>query len=163
MVNRWFYEIPQLGFCGIETDGLHIVRVLLGQEAAGECVGQETPLSREADRQLTEYAAGERLRFDLPLLPAGTPFQQRVWALLRQIPWGKVCTYGQLAAEMGMPGASRAVGNAVGANPIPILIPCHRVLAAGGRLGGFRLGVEMKRELLRLEGISCRDRKTEKI
>lgn len=163
MVNRWFYEVPFLGRCGIETDDAHIVRVLLGQEAAGDCAGKETLLSREAARQLTEYAAGERQQFDLPLFPVGTPFQQRVWALLRQIPWGESCTYGQLAARLGMPGASRAVGNAVGANPIPILIPCHRVLAAGERLGGFRLGAELKRELLRLEGISCPDRKTEKI
>jgi len=153
VVNRWFYDLPRLGRCGIETDGSHIVRVLLGQEAEGENLGQETVLTAETARQLAEYAAGERKQFDLPLLPAGTPFQRQVWAELLRIPLGKFCTYGELAARLGKPGAARAIGHAVGANPIPILIPCHRVLAAGGQLGGFRLGTDWKVRLLELEHI----------
>ena len=152
MTNLWFYQLPLLGRCGIETNDTHITRVLLGREAAGVCEGLETSLVREAARQLTEYAMGERWQFDLPVAPEGTPFQQHVWKLLREIPWGTYQTYGQLAAVLGIPTGARAVGNAVGANPIPILIPCHRVLAAGGALGGFRLGLEVKRDLLILEG-----------
>jgi len=163
VVGRRFYEIPLLGRCGIETEKGYVVRVLLGREAAGENLGPELPLMQEAVRQLTEYAAGERLWFDLPLMPAGTPFQQRVWEELQQIPRGQFCTYGQLAARLGKPGGARAVGRAVGANPIPVFIPCHRVLAAGGQPGGFRLGGELKLRLLELEGISIPDRKTEKI
>ena len=162
MVNRWFYDLPRLGRCGIETDGCHIVRLLLGPEAEGENFGQETPLALLAAGQLAEYAAGERKQFDLPILPVGTPFQQKVWAELLQIPWGTVCTYGELALRIGNPGAARAAGRAVGANPIPILIPCHRVLAAGGRLGGFRLGIGWKANLLELEHILNPDGKTEK-
>lgn len=88
------------------------------------------------------------------LLPAGTPFRQRVWAQLRQIPWGQSRTYGQLAAAVGMPGrGAQAVGQAVGHNPIAILIPCHRVLGADGRLTGFAGGLACKERLLTLEGI----------
>lgn len=153
MTNLWFYQLPLLGRCGIETNDTHITRVLLGREASGGCKWEETSLVREAARQLTEYTMGERRQFDLLVAPEGTPFQQRVWELLRETPWGTYQTYGQLAAALQIPGGARAVGNAVGANPIPILIPCHRVLAAGGAPGGFRLGLELKRDLLKLEGI----------
>lgn len=153
MTNLWFYQLPLLGRCGIETNDTHITRVLLGREASGPCEGLETSLAREAARQLTEYAMGERWRFDLPVAPKGTPFQKRVWELLQEIPWGTYQTYGQLAVALHIPAGARAVGNAVGANPVPILIPCHRILAAGGALGGFRLGLELKRDLLKLERI----------
>lgn len=153
MTNLWFFQLPLLGRCGIETNDTHITRVLIGREASGACEGLETLLAREASRQLTEYAMGERRQFDLPVAPKGTPFQQRVWKLLQEIPWGTYQTYVQLAVALHMPTGARAVGNAVGANPIPILIPCHRVLAAGGALGGFRSGLELKRDLLKVEGI----------
>lgn len=153
MTHLRFYQIPLLGRCGIEADGTCITRVLLGREAKGSCQGVETSLTAEAARQLTEYLTGKRRQFELPLRPAGTQFQKEVWAALVQIPWGEYRTYGQIAEQLGCPGAARAVGNAVGANPIPILIPCHRVLAAGGGMGGFRLGLDLKVQLLELEHV----------
>ncbi|MQS11695.1 methylated-DNA--[protein]-cysteine S-methyltransferase [Streptomyces kaniharaensis] len=102
--------------------------------------------------QLTAYFAGERTGFDLPLAPAGTEFRQRIWAALDKIPFGETVTYGQLADLAGeSPRAVRAVGGAVGANPLLIVRPCHRVLGANGSLTGFAAGVDRKRWLLELE------------
>lgn len=105
----------------------------------------------EAIRQLREYFAGRRTGFDLPLAPQGTPFQRAVWRQLQDIPYGGVISYGELARRVGNPKASRAVGAANGANPIPIVIPCHRVIAADGKLGGFGGGLPVKQALLQLE------------
>jgi methylated-DNA-[protein]-cysteine S-methyltransferase len=105
--------------------------------------------------QLEEYFAGRRTVFDVPLDPAGTPFQLEVWLALTEIPYGVVCSYGQLAGRLGRPTASRAVGAANGANPIPILLPCHRVIGATGSLTGYGGGLPRKRALLALEGV-CR-------
>ena len=102
--------------------------------------------------QLREYLDGSRAAFDLPLEPAGTPFQRRVWEELVQIPFGATVTYGDLARRVDC-RSPRAVGQAVGRNPILILIPCHRVLAANGRLGGFSAGLPVKEFLLNLEKI----------
>lgn len=110
------------------------------------------PVLRAAQQQLTEYFAGARRTFELPLRLQGTAFQQRAWAVLRQISYGQIMTYGQQAAAMGSPRASRAAGAANGKNPLPILIPCHRVIAADGTLGGYSCGLERKAFLLRLEG-----------
>ena len=104
----------------------------------------QTPLLQEAEEQLTEYFAGIRREFDLPLAPKGTPFQQAVWAQLLQIPYGETRTYGQLAAALGKPGAGRAVGSACHCNPLAILIPCHRVLGANGSLTGYSGGLDVK-------------------
>ena len=101
--------------------------------------------------QLKAYFAGELQDFDLPLAPDGTPFQQTVWQQLQTIPYGKTSTYGELAAEIGKPTASRAVGAANGRNPIPIVIPCHRVIGANGKLTGFSGGLYIKEALLSLE------------
>jgi methylated-DNA-[protein]-cysteine S-methyltransferase len=107
---------------------------------------------RETVRQLGEYFAGERTQFELPLAPHGNEFQQRVWQALRQIPYGATATYGEIATMIGEPlSASRAVGSAYGANPLPIVIPCHRVIGAGGALVGFGGGIETKKFLLELE------------
>lgn len=111
----------------------------------------ETPFLQEVEEQLNEYFAGARREFDLPLAPKGTPFQQAVWAELLKIPYGEVRTYGQLAAALGKPNASRAVGGACHCNPIAIVIPCHRVVGANGSLTGYAYGVEMKKYLLELE------------
>ncbi|MGH3424861.1 MAG: methylated-DNA--[protein]-cysteine S-methyltransferase [Nocardioidaceae bacterium] len=105
-----------------------------------------------AELQLTEYFAGERREFDLPLSPTGTGFQRAVWDELVRIPYGRTVSYGQVAARLGLePGASRAVGAANGSNPIPIVVPCHRVIGAGGRLTGYGGGLDRKRVLLALE------------
>ncbi|WP_207929212.1 methylated-DNA--[protein]-cysteine S-methyltransferase [Actinomadura sp. 6K520] len=101
--------------------------------------------------QLTAYFAGELTKFDLPLTLNGTPFQKRVWALLQEIPYGETVTYGELAAELGKPSASRAVGLANGRNPIGVIVPCHRVIGSTGGLTGYGGGLDRKRYLLDFE------------
>ncbi|MCB9896211.1 MAG: methylated-DNA--[protein]-cysteine S-methyltransferase [Planctomycetes bacterium] len=111
-------------------------------------------LLEQACGELVEYMLSAREKFDVPLdLSSGTEFQRTVWRRLRKVKYGQAITYADLADAAGRPHATRAVGNAVGANPLPIIIPCHRVLAAGGRLGGFSGGLARKRKLLRIEGI----------
>lgn len=111
----------------------------------------DTPLLQEAKRQLSEYFAGKRKQFDLPVRPQGTAFQQKVWGALRQIPYGETRSYGEVAAAVGNPKASRAVGGANHQNPIMIVIPCHRVIGADGSLTGFGGGLWVKEYLLSLE------------
>lgn len=112
----------------------------------------DDPLLVAARIQLTEYFAGARRGFDLPLAPAGTSFQLGVWAALREIPYGTTRSYGELARRLGLaPSASRAVGLANGANPLSVLVPCHRVIGADGSLTGFGGGLARKRFLLDLE------------
>lgn len=111
------------------------------------------PLLEQAARELEEYFQRRRRRFTVPLAPAGTPFQQRVWAELRKIPFGATASYGEIAARIGNPRACRAVGMANHRNPIAILIPCHRVVGRSGGLVGYAGGLEIKRALLELEGI----------
>jgi methylated-DNA-[protein]-cysteine S-methyltransferase len=109
-------------------------------------------LLTETANQLAAYFAGRLRTFDLPLNPAGTPFQLRVWAALRELPYGTTCSYADLAGRIGRPAAIRAVGAANGRNPIPIVIPCHRVIGRDGRLVGFGGGLDAKRALLTMEG-----------
>ena len=111
----------------------------------------ESPLSRRCREQLEEYFAGKRKTFDLPLDPAGTPFQRAVWQALRAIPYGQTCSYADIAARIGRPKACRAVGMANHRNPIAILIPCHRVIGKKGSLTGYAGGLEIKERLLELE------------
>jgi methylated-DNA-[protein]-cysteine S-methyltransferase len=106
---------------------------------------------KKAGAQLEEYFAGRRKTFDLPLAPAGTPFQRSVWKALERIAYGDTQSYGQIAQSIGMPKAVRAVGAANGANPIPIVIPCHRVIGSDGSLTGYGGGLARKRRLLALE------------
>lgn len=101
--------------------------------------------------QLEEYFAGKRTEFEVPLAMDGSAFEQRVWQALQEIPYGETISYAELAAWVGRPGAFRAVGQANGANPIAIIVPCHRVVAAGGGLGGYGGGLDLKRRLLDLE------------
>ncbi|SEF24964.1 methylated-DNA-[protein]-cysteine S-methyltransferase [Amycolatopsis pretoriensis] len=104
-----------------------------------------------AQTQLGEYFAGTRREFDLELAPRGSAFEKQVWALLTKIPYGETRTYGQLAAELGDPGAAQAVGNANGWNPISVIVPCHRVVGTSGGLTGYAGGLTRKRFLLSLE------------
>ncbi len=120
------------------------------RNAATLVQGRSAVLVR-ARQQLSEYFNGVRRSFDLPLAPRGTPFQQRVWTRLQRIDYGSTMTYGALAADLGNPKASRAVGLANGSNPIPIVIPCHRVIGADGSLTGFGGGLPIKSALLTLE------------
>jgi len=108
----------------------------------------DDPVLAETARQLREYFAGEREEFDLPLRPEGTAFQQRVWRALRDIPYGRTWSYGELARHIGSPTSSRAVGLANGRNPISIVIPCHRVIGANGSMTGYGGGIARKQWLL---------------
>jgi len=114
--------------------------------------GGDSPVLQAAEAQLREYFAGERRAFDLPLAPRGTPFQLQVWQALAGIPYGSTVSYAQLAQAVGNPEAMRAVGAANGRNPLPIVLPCHRVIGADGALVGFGGGLPVKHQLLRLEG-----------
>jgi methylated-DNA-[protein]-cysteine S-methyltransferase len=120
------------------------------QLAAHPCRRDDAAL-HELARQLAEYQAGTRQAFDLPLAPAGTPFQQQVWAALRRIPYGGTVSYGELAWQLGHPGGARAVGRANATNPIALIVPCHRVLGADGSLTGYAGGLPLKAALLRFE------------
>jgi O-6-methylguanine DNA methyltransferase len=124
----------------------------LGDGAASEERSTSVTL-REARKQLVEYLAGTRTAFDLPLdLSRGTAFQRKVWKTLRAIPYGQLWSYRGLAARVGGVQYARAVGGAVGANPLPIVVPCHRVIAQDSTIGGFSSGLPAKRRLLALEG-----------
>lgn len=118
----------------------------------GKSAGKPTRLLEDAKRQLAAYFAGRREEFDLPLAPEGSPDEQRVWALMAKIPYGETRSYGALARDLKL--SPRAVGHACGRNPLPIFLPCHRVVSADGELGGYsgQGGVETKRKLLLLEG-----------
>lgn len=143
-----------------DEDGLthlHLPNDHAAQDAGDPGTGRGRPPRvpapvRAAMRQLDEYFEGRRRSFSLPLSPEGTPFQLAVWRALADIPYGETITYGELARRVGRPAAFRAVGQANGANPLPIVYPCHRVVAAGG-LGGYGGGLDVKRRLLALEGV----------
>lgn len=109
------------------------------------------PALKQLEAELSDYFDGRLERFEVPLDLRGTPFQREVWVALGRIPYGETRSYGEIAAEIGRPRAYRAVGLANGANPVPLVIPCHRVIAAGGKLGGFGGGLDTKRKLLALE------------
>lgn len=117
----------------------------------------DSPILTEAERQLTEYFDGSRREFDLPLEPEGTPFQVSVWKVLHTIPYGETISYGEQARRLGDARKARAVGGANGRNPLPIVVPCHRVIGSSGALTGFGGGIPIKESLLRLERevISC--------
>lgn len=110
------------------------------------------PVLAAAKQQLREYFGGRRRDFDLPIDASGTPFQQAVWKALRTIPYGQTRSYAQIARQIGRPSAARAVGAANGRNPVSIIVPCHRVIGAGGQLTGFAGGLRVKAQLLALEG-----------
>ncbi|ACL69573.1 methylated-DNA--[protein]-cysteine S-methyltransferase [Halothermothrix orenii] len=108
-------------------------------------------LNKEVYNQLNEYFTGQRRNFNLPLAPAGTDFQKKVWQELLNIPYGETCSYGDIARALGKPGAARAVGRANGKNPLPIVIPCHRVIGSNGELKGYACGLWRKRWLIEHE------------
>ncbi len=129
-----------------------------GSTLDAQAVEKQTPALRLAAQWLDSYFRGENPPLTLPLAPTGSPFRQEVWKILRQIPYGSLTTYGsiahQLAQQTGKRVAAQAVGNAVGHNPIGILIPCHRVVGANGSLTGYAAGIDKKIQLLRLEGVT---------
>jgi methylated-DNA-[protein]-cysteine S-methyltransferase len=163
------YIQTELGTLHLAVEGDHILQVSKG-EGTGEnlteigadgAVGsgkrlavQETKACALLDRleqEIREYFEGRRRRFDLPVHTVGTPFQEKVWAALREIPYGQTRTYGEIAALVGSPKGARAVGMACHHNPVLLLTPCHRVIGSSGKLVGFGCGLEMKEYLLKLE------------
>jgi methylated-DNA-[protein]-cysteine S-methyltransferase len=138
----------------VTCDGRAVTGIRFGPPPPGAAAGPAIPpgpLATLAD-QLGAYFAGELRAFDVPLAPVGTAFQRRVWDALASIPYGETTTYGELAAEIGRPLSARAVGAANGANPLAIVVPCHRVIGADGTLTGYAGGLPAKRALLTLEG-----------
>ncbi|MDH4153077.1 MAG: methylated-DNA--[protein]-cysteine S-methyltransferase [Nitrospira sp.] len=130
-----------------------VIEAVLRDQSHEPFQAGSSPRLEGVRRQLLDYLAGKRDTFDVPLdLSQGTVFQRQVWRVLQRVPYGKLRSYQWIAARVGGPQYARAVGNAVGANPIPIVIPCHRIVAQDATLGGFSGGLSMKRKLLSLEG-----------
>ena len=150
-MNIYFYNTV-LGKIGIaERDG-NITNVFFGKDALPQdTTEEETPLLREAAQQLDRYLIGQLKTFTLPLCPTGTPFMKQVWVQLCNIPYAATATYKEIAIKTGNVKACRAVGLANNRNPIPIFIPCHRVIGSNGTLTGYRGGLEMKEKLLHIE------------
>lgn len=146
--ERWM-ESP-VGWLRLVAEGGVLVALHMEDEAGGPAGPSSAaePVLDEACRQLSAWFAGERTAFDLPLGPAGTPFQRAVWRALRDIPYGETRSYQQIAAAIGRPAAVRAVGAANGQNPLALIVPCHRVIGASGALTGYAGGLERKRWLL---------------
>lgn len=138
-----------IGPLTLESDGQAVTALRFGIH--GETSPLPCPVLATAARELAEYFAGQRRNFTVPLSPAGTDFQKKVWDALLSIPYGETATYGQIAQRVGNPKACRAVGMANHVNPLPIFIPCHRVVGSSGNLTGYAGGLETKRFLLRLE------------
>jgi len=154
-MNYAYLDSP-IGPLLIAGDARAVTRIAFpknGKPAPPQPAWTESPKGTvgEAMRQLREYFSGKRREFDLPLAPEGTPFQKIVWRGLQAIPYGETISYGELARRVGNPKASRAVGAANGKNPLPIVVPCHRVIGAGGKLVGFGGGLPVKRALLAIE------------
>ena len=145
------YDSP-VGRLGLMGEGDYLTALTLPNQPVPLIAPREAPVLREAKKQLEAYFAGKLRSFDVPLRLEGTPFRLRVWEELQKIPYGQVISYGELARRVGQPNAARAVGGANHHNPISIIVPCHRVIAAGGALGGYGGGLELKRALLKLEG-----------
>ena len=142
--------VVRIEFC----NGRHSLKIIERLKAAGAEIVEDASRTAEVRRQLAEYFAGERREFDLALAPQGTPFERAVWGELLKIPFGETRTYGEIAETLGRPGAARAVGRANSANPIPIVVPCHRVIGSDGSLTGFGGGLDAKSRLLELEGLA---------
>ena len=149
MIYQYSYETKLGSVTIVEEDGALLA---ITTHRTYEGIKQETPLINEAYRQLSEYLLGERKRFDLPLNPQGTVFQQQVWKALCDIPYGETRSYKQIAEAIGNPKAVRAVGMANNRNPLLIVVPCHRVIGANGKLVGYAAGIVKKEFLLKLEG-----------
>ncbi len=153
------YTMPlttSVGRLTLESDGDVLIGIWLPNTTAkSRGKGDDAPpVLKETATQLEEYLAGERTEFDVPMELDGTDFQRSVWRELCRIPYGETISYGELARRVGRPNGPRAVGQANGRNPIPIIVPCHRVLASNG-IGGYGGGLPLKRALLAVEGVTA--------
>ncbi len=156
-MSIWTELDTPIGTLRLHSNGLALTAIEFENRYELEGQRGEDKVLHEACRQLGEYFAGERRRFDLPLQAGGTEFQQQVWTALQHIPWGETRSYGELACELDNPKAVRAVGAANGRNPLPIVVPCHRVIGSNGKLTGFAGGLAAKHALLALEGVLTTD------
>jgi methylated-DNA-[protein]-cysteine S-methyltransferase len=155
MKNIYYYQ-TEVGKIGIAEENNVITNLYFGNIDAGKSEStQETPLLKEAGRQLVDYLAGKRKCIDLPLAPEGTAFQKTIWAALQQIPYGETRSYGEIAKSIGNPKAARAVGMANNKNPIALFIPCHRVIGANGKMVGYAGGLDTKEHLLKMEKVNA--------
>ncbi len=150
-MDTFYYSSP-VGILELKSDNNQITQLLF-KDSSGVSSEVLSDVMKECIHQLDEYFAGQRQDFSLPLSPEGTDFQKSVWDALQTIPYGQTISYKQLAERVQNPKACRAVGTANGRNPIAIIIPCHRVIAANGTLGGYAGGLDVKTTLLKLEGI----------
>lgn len=155
-MNHFVYKMPP-GRLTIVADDFAIKEIHFGAIELA-CPFRPSLLTNRAATELQEYFAGKRFAFDVPIDPAGSDFQRAVWNALLEIPYGEVRTYSQIASDVGKPKGYRAVGMACNKNPIPIIIPCHRVLGANGALTGYAGGLNVKQYLLKLETGSKKDR-----
>jgi methylated-DNA-[protein]-cysteine S-methyltransferase len=156
MIQQMEFDTPLGTMRAVARDGCLAALDFLAAEVAAKPAEPSpatgiAPLLRRVREQVLAYFDGRLRRFDLPLELQGTAFQRRVWERLRQIPYGETIAYGRLASALGMPGSARAVGGAVGRNPVPLVVPCHRVIGHDGKLVGFASGLDRKRFLLALE------------
>ena len=149
----YFYETP-IGRLQIFADSECITGISFFEKKVQDAVEEETPLIKRMYLELEEYFIGKRKIFDIPVRPAGTSFQQSVWKALQAIPYGETRSYKQIAEIIGNPAACRAVGMANNRNPIPIVIPCHRVVGTNGDLTGYAGGLDVKMKLLDIENAS---------
>jgi len=151
-MKNYIYIETAIGILGIAEDGIGITDLVFGRKSfEADDIEGETPLLKKVKEQLQEYFMGKRKEFDLPLSLYGTEFQIKDWNALKEIPYGETRTYGQIAQQIGNPKACRAVGLANNRNPVSIIIPCHRVIGANGRLVGYGGGLDVKEKLLALE------------
>ena len=152
MAKAWTTMESPVGELLLTSDGEALTGLLLEPfERPPAEQRAEAGVLASAKEQLAAYFRGELTRFELPLAPAGTEFQRRVWAALTEIPYGRTASYGEVAATIGLPGAARAVGLANSRNPISIVVPCHRVIGSSGALTGYAGGLDRKQRLLALE------------
>lgn len=151
-IEYYYYNSP-IGILEIELKN----NVILGLRVVESCdnVSEVTGYFAQVAKQLDEYFAGERAKFELNISPRGTAFQKKVWAELLKIPYGKTKSYQEIADVIGKPNAQRAVGSACNKNPILLNIPCHRVVSKTGKLTGFACGIDRKEQLLKLEANRC--------
>lgn len=147
------YTNTKIGNMAIIEEDNKIIAIEINQPIKEDIMQKDTPLLKETEEQLLEYLEGKRKVFQVPLNPKGTKFMKEVWTALQEIPYGETKTYEQIAQRIGKPKAARAVGMANHRNPIPIIVPCHRVIGSNGKLVGYALGMEKKEFLLTLEGI----------
>ncbi|MCI8384491.1 MAG: methylated-DNA--[protein]-cysteine S-methyltransferase [Clostridia bacterium] len=141
----------KIGNIQIIEEESQIIEIKINAKLEEKAMEKNTPNLEKTAKQLIEYLEGNRKKFDVPFNPKGTKFMQQVWTALQEIPYGEVRSYSEIAKRIGNPKSARAVGMANHRNPIPIIIPCHRVIEANGKLGGYALGIENKEFLLQLE------------